>query len=576
MSVYDIDAQRKGEVGEETIAYLLSGFNRSQFIVLNNILLNKPFVTRKDVPTVQIDHIVVSLYGIFVIETKNYRGKIYGYEDAKNWYTYMGGQKFTFQNPIMQNYGHGKVIGQLIDRNASKVGMIGVQYPVHQIVAFSDYADISRVNADPRFVAQFFRVPDAIMNLCDDVYLTYEQMEAIASLIQSNNIYSPEAMKKHIESIKEQKEIPEDNTRLYSSIQGNEKEKIPFGFQATTQEAYVKAKPKPVEPNPKEQITTEQQPEESQMQVKTVDTPMGQVTGYTRPMPQPVQKSVQQPTPVNNQPGYSQNQYNNDLLQNKYQQSILQQNVKYQRPVKETPKTDAAITFVIVFLIIVFVIIVALVCMGLISIGGQGGHHGTHIGQNQTSVQTTSVNNGVNSNNNNTNNNQQPKLVESEPIEILPDEVDITDTGGMIVYPLVDATNDVIYISHGTSKKGTDILHDINDVYYDEYIELMYHNAWGEGETYIDIEGSSYKTLIFTAISALANNKDDTTVKIQVVNKDTEEILYESDELEPGYPVDVEVNIRDIDNIRMNLIDEENGYSTCFITNLYLKDFTRK
>ena len=565
MSVYDIDAQRKGEVGEETIAYLLSGFNRSQFIVLNNILLNKPFVTRKDVPTVQIDHIVVSVYGIFVIETKNYRGKIYGYEDAKNWYTYMGGQKFTFQNPIMQNYGHGKVIGQLIDRNASKVGMIGVQYPVHQIVAFSDYADISRVNADPRFVAQFFRVPDAIMNLCDDVYLTYEQMEAIANLIQSNNIYSPEAMQKHIESIKEHKEIPEDNTRLYSSIQGNEKEKIPFGFQAPTQEAYVKVKPKPIE----------QQPAESQMQETKIDTPMGQVTGYIRPMPQPIQKPVQQPTPVNNQPGYSQNQYNNDLLQNKYQQSILQQNVKYQRPVKETPKTDAAITFVIVFLIIVFVIIVALVCMGLITIGGQGGHHGTHTGQNQTSVQTTSVNNGVNGNNNNTNNNQQPKPVESEPIEILPDEVDITYIG-MLPYPLTDKTNGIIYISHGSSKQGPDILHDINDVYYDEYIELMYHNAWGEGETYIDIEGSSYKTLSFTTISALANNKDNTTVKIQVVNKDTEELLYESDELEPGYPVDVEVNIRDIDNIRMNLIDEENGYSTCFITNLYLKDFTRK
>ena len=36
--------------------------------------------------TTQIDHVVVSKYGLFTIETKNYRGKIYG-DDARDKWT---------------------------------------------------------------------------------------------------------------------------------------------------------------------------------------------------------------------------------------------------------------------------------------------------------------------------------------------------------------------------------------------------------------------------------------------------------------------------------------------------------
>lgn len=47
--------------------------------VLDDIVLN----TKKG--TTQIDHIVVSKYGIFAIETKNYRGEIYGNDDRQQW-----------------------------------------------------------------------------------------------------------------------------------------------------------------------------------------------------------------------------------------------------------------------------------------------------------------------------------------------------------------------------------------------------------------------------------------------------------------------------------------------------------
>ena len=107
-------AQFRGAAGEVEVARILSGFNRQQYIVLNNILLRKQYAKSGEVPTVQIDHLVVSLYGIFSIETKNYAGKIYGYEDARTWKVYLAGQKYEMQNPLRQNHAHTKTLQKLL------------------------------------------------------------------------------------------------------------------------------------------------------------------------------------------------------------------------------------------------------------------------------------------------------------------------------------------------------------------------------------------------------------------------------------------------------------------------------
>jgi hypothetical protein len=56
--------------------------------------------------TTQIDHIVVSNYGIFVIETKNYKGWIMGNEYDEYWRQVIYKRKEKLYNPIKQNYGH--------------------------------------------------------------------------------------------------------------------------------------------------------------------------------------------------------------------------------------------------------------------------------------------------------------------------------------------------------------------------------------------------------------------------------------------------------------------------------------
>jgi restriction system protein len=58
--------------------------------------------------TTQIDHVLVSPFGIFVIETKNMSGWIYGREKDSHWTQVFPKQKHRFQNPLRQNYRHTK------------------------------------------------------------------------------------------------------------------------------------------------------------------------------------------------------------------------------------------------------------------------------------------------------------------------------------------------------------------------------------------------------------------------------------------------------------------------------------
>jgi hypothetical protein len=64
--------------------------------------------------TTQIDHVLVSKYGIFVIETKNYQGWIYGKQQDDKWTQNIYGKKNQFQNPLKQNYRHSKSLTEFL------------------------------------------------------------------------------------------------------------------------------------------------------------------------------------------------------------------------------------------------------------------------------------------------------------------------------------------------------------------------------------------------------------------------------------------------------------------------------
>lgn len=92
-------------------------------------VLNCITLRLEDGSTTQIDHILVSTKGIFVIETKHYKGWIFGNPKSKKWAQIIYENKYSFQNPIFQNYKHVKEVQRIFEFLEPQL--------VHNIVVFS-------------------------------------------------------------------------------------------------------------------------------------------------------------------------------------------------------------------------------------------------------------------------------------------------------------------------------------------------------------------------------------------------------------------------------------------------------
>jgi hypothetical protein len=104
---------------------LKSSLPASYYALLNDITLETSQGTSR------IDHIVVSPYGLFVIESKHYSGWIFGSEDDAHWIRTFYRWKTRFQNPLRQNRAHIRALQELLGLDRSKF---------HSLVVFSGSA----------------------------------------------------------------------------------------------------------------------------------------------------------------------------------------------------------------------------------------------------------------------------------------------------------------------------------------------------------------------------------------------------------------------------------------------------
>ena len=124
----------------------------------------------------QIDHIIVSVYGIFVIETKNYKGWIYGSEKQKQWtQAFPNGSKFKFQNPLRQNYLHIKTLADLLGLELSYF---------HSMIAFIGECELKTRDELPEHVLTTGMV--SYVKKKQDKLLTEDEVTSIVQQIESN------------------------------------------------------------------------------------------------------------------------------------------------------------------------------------------------------------------------------------------------------------------------------------------------------------------------------------------------------------------------------------------------------
>ena len=189
----------RGKIGEKRVCNILDKFPKDKYIPLYDVMLPTPN------GTTQIDHIVVSIYGIFVIETKNYKGRIYGNDYSDKWTQNIYGNKRKFYSPLKQNYGHVKTLADLLQVD------MDLFIP---IVAFTQRAQLY-VKSNNR-VINTNMLYDTI-DMCKTERLTREQVEDIVCKIVGSTVDNTRQNRdEHVKRI--QTQVADTNRKIATGI----------------------------------------------------------------------------------------------------------------------------------------------------------------------------------------------------------------------------------------------------------------------------------------------------------------------------------------------------------------------
>ena len=180
----------KGEIGESIVSNYLNELPENEYKVFNNIYLN---IKRS---SVQIDHLIISLYGIFVIETKNYTGWIFGSENQKYWTQIIFENKYKFKNPIKQNISHINTVKYVL----SKYNYLKY-FP---IIVFTGSGELKRINSTTPVIYES-QLYHYILRSKEEQIMDNSQMEHIVAIIYENIINDKDIEQKHIQNIDQRK-----------------------------------------------------------------------------------------------------------------------------------------------------------------------------------------------------------------------------------------------------------------------------------------------------------------------------------------------------------------------------------
>ncbi|MGN1402952.1 MAG: NERD domain-containing protein [Ruminococcus sp.] len=197
-----LDALRtklKGYAGERTVSRHLHRLSRRSYIALDDLML----LTGKRLT--QIDHIVVSVYGIFVIETKNYQGRIHGSDRSEYWTQELHGKKYSFRNPFRQNYAHIQALKALLELEEDDLFI--------SVTAFSDAAELD-VYTEQELV-HFSKLRRAIRAYRHTVF-AWDTVQYMAGTILCANVDSRAARKQLLDQINS--EIAYENFALRNGL----------------------------------------------------------------------------------------------------------------------------------------------------------------------------------------------------------------------------------------------------------------------------------------------------------------------------------------------------------------------
>lgn len=194
-----VAATRIGELGEHKISIQLDQLPK-ECRSLSDLLLPNP---KSRTGYAQIDHVVISPYCLFVIETKNYSGEIKGGRKDQQWSV---SNRYKMYNPLRQNYGHIKAIESILKGVAAIKFISMISFTMR--CRFSIDPELRKIHSD-ELVVYDVELSDFITRKLirlktenPEPLLSQAQVESIFEQLEHANITDPEIRKLHIEKIR--------------------------------------------------------------------------------------------------------------------------------------------------------------------------------------------------------------------------------------------------------------------------------------------------------------------------------------------------------------------------------------
>ena len=175
----NVSKLNKGELEVNNILH-----NMNKYKLLSDIMI------KGQNGTTQIDHILIGKKGVFVIETKDYSGLIYGDEYSKYWTQVINRTTNEFYSPIRQNYGHVKSLERCIERKDIFISL----------VVFTNKSKLKEVNTETP-VIQINKLKRFIKRYKTDIKLSKKEIDDIYNSIRKSNIDSNRVRKKHVKRV---------------------------------------------------------------------------------------------------------------------------------------------------------------------------------------------------------------------------------------------------------------------------------------------------------------------------------------------------------------------------------------
>lgn len=175
-------AKIKGFLGEKKLSSMLMFLDKEVYTIFNDLYIE----TNRG--TSQIDHVVVSQYGIFVIETKSYKGTISGSFKSDKWTQNIWGNKYSMPNPIRQNKAHIYALKSVLP-NYAHSGFIS-------LIAFSSSASLYITTDESTDIVYIHEILGAIKSHINIVF-SQDQVLEICNAISLANVINKDIRKKH-------------------------------------------------------------------------------------------------------------------------------------------------------------------------------------------------------------------------------------------------------------------------------------------------------------------------------------------------------------------------------------------